>query len=253
VDLGHRSCHECRELAVIRRARSRSAAVPGSGSRSSGGRPPSWWAVTGWSTRRRSCLPRVQLVVPADDERDDRGACPQCEIRDSWAQPADLAERGRRSDLGIEREHATGIHDLPSCGHMLLEAARPASGPDRDDPADSGECEPAQAGTVDRRSVADEVETRLDGEQQREDEWIDPGSVRHARRDPRAGRAAVRGLRQVFGAFEDEPEPKQPSPHPARAQEEPVLPRGARRGPAEEAAGRGRRHVAAEPAIGHGG
>jgi hypothetical protein len=136
---------------VIRRVRSRSADVPGSGSRSSGARPASSRAVTGWSTRRHSRLPRYSSSFPADDQRDDRGTCPQREVGDSRAQPADLAERRRRSNLWKEREDATGIDDLPSCDDVLLEAARPAPGPDRDDPADAGECEPAQARAVDRR------------------------------------------------------------------------------------------------------
>ena len=131
MDLGHRSCHERRELGrdparevtLRRRPWFRESVVRRQTSELAGGH--------GLEHTQAQPPAQVQLVVSADDQRDDRGTCPQREVGDSRAQPADLAERRRRSNLWKEREDATGIDDLPSCDDVLLEAARPAPGPDR--------------------------------------------------------------------------------------------------------------------------
>ena len=159
----------------------------------------------------------IQLVRPAEDDRDDGRAGAQREVRHAEPERPRGPRRRRRAGLREEAQDGAGLERGLRGREIRLDPVASPARPDRDDAADPAEHGAPPSGAEDRPAVAEEDEPRFDRQRVREDERVDPGPMRQARRrSTRRARRRPRSRGRCSRPRTSVRKPKTPCPsHPA--------------------------------------
>ena len=148
----------------------------------------------------RNAAPDVQLVRPAEHGRNDRGPAPQGEVADPSRERTRAVDGHRRTAFREQGEAGAGGEDLPGRGHVGIDPPVPV--PDRHDTTEVPDEECPHRIAVDGLTIAKEVDPRLDGEGEEQDERVEPGPMG-------SGGDETRPVRDVLETLDAQAQPEQ--------------------------------------------
>ena len=177
----------------------------------------------------KSTIP-IQLVRATEDHRHDRGPCRIAK----YARPD---PSGRAVPGGVAGPVSGNRHRIAPASRVVVAAVRYDSmasrsppGQIRDHAADPSD-QPAPPGRAeDRRTVAEEDQSRFDGQAVGDDERVHPGPVGESGGDPATGHRAVGSARQIRPTGDLSPKPEESAADRVRDRDrDPIRSRRARR------------------------